>query len=66
MYVVVATDANGCMTTDSVFVDGEVMSGDNIEDELAAGISTMSIFPNPTQGVFLCKSRDGSRTGCIN
>lgn len=52
MYVVTSTDANGCVTVDSVEVDGYVGPGDAIEDELAAGISTMSIFPNPNNGVF--------------
>lgn len=50
MYFVTATDANGCMTSDSVFVDGPGLV--SIDDELAAGINTMSIFPNPSQGVF--------------
>lgn len=54
-YVVTATDANGCVSVDSVTVDGYVDpsgGGDAIEDELAAGISIMSIFPNPNNGVF--------------
>lgn len=52
IYVVTATDANGCVSIDSVEVDGFVGSGEAIEDELAAGISLMSIFPNPNNGVF--------------
>ncbi len=49
-YLVTATDANGCSTTDSVVVDGRAT--DAIEDELSAGISTMSIVPNPNNGHF--------------
>lgn len=51
-YVVTATDANGCVSVDSVVVDGRVQTGINIDDELAAGISTMRIYPNPNNGVF--------------
>lgn len=51
VYVVTATDANGCVTVDSVEVGGRV-STIGIDDELAAGISTMQIFPNPNNGAF--------------
>lgn len=51
-YVVTATDANGCVTIDSVVVDGRVDISDAIEDELAAGISNMKLYPNPNNGVF--------------
>ena len=49
-YIVTATDENGCVTVDSVFLDQAVADG--IEDELAAGISKMEIYPNPTSGTF--------------
>lgn len=51
-YLVTATDANGCVTVDSVVVSGRVETGINIDDELAAGITTMRMFPNPNGGLF--------------
>lgn len=52
-YFVTATDANGCITNDSVVVDGFVdTTSTNIDNELVAGINSMSIFPNPTNGNF--------------
>ena len=49
-YSVEVVDGNNCVTTiDSVLV-GEPCRTDGIEDELSAGISSWSIFPNPTTG----------------
>ncbi|MEM6805796.1 MAG: T9SS type A sorting domain-containing protein [Bacteroidota bacterium] len=48
-YFLNVTDANGCQYLDSVVV-GQWAVG--LEDELAAGISSMSIYPNPNQGYF--------------
>jgi len=48
-YVLTVTDANNCVVTDSV----ELMQwATGIDDELAAGITAFSIFPNPNQGLF--------------
>lgn len=48
-YSVNITDANGCITTvDSVKV-GEGCISIGIDEELAAGISTWNLFPNPTE-----------------
>lgn len=44
-YDVTITDANGCTHLDTVVV-GEDPNG--IEEDLAAGISTWEVFPNPT------------------
>lgn len=52
-YFVTATDANGCVTNDSVVVEGFVDTmSTNIDNELVAGINNLSIFPNPTNGNF--------------
>ena len=57
-YYVEITDSKGCVYVDSavVTVSGNGVNcdgiGDGIEDELAAGISSMTMFPNPTSGTF--------------
>lgn len=48
-YVLTVTDANGCQYVESVEV-GQWAVG--LEDELAAGIRSMNIFPNPNTGSF--------------
>ncbi len=48
IYVVTATDANGCVTVDTAIVGGV----NSIAEELASGITSMKIFPNPNNGVF--------------
>lgn len=49
MYIATITDSKGCETTDSV----EVAAGPvSIEDELSMGITSLRIFPNPSQGQF--------------
>lgn len=51
-YVVVITDFNGCVSIDTATVDVSGLGcADNIEDELAAGITTFQLFPNPTQHI---------------
>lgn len=47
-YTVTVTDANGCSATSSATVGSNV----SIEDELAKGIQSWSLFPNPTNGQF--------------
>ena len=49
MYFVTATDANGCTTSDSVFVDGPGLV--SIDHAFSTGVSAMNIFPNPSQGI---------------
>ncbi|MCB0835365.1 MAG: T9SS type A sorting domain-containing protein [Bacteroidetes bacterium] len=57
-YYATITDANGCVKLDSAVIEvsgtGEpcVTNTDGISDELRAGINTMSIVPNPSQGTF--------------
>jgi hypothetical protein len=45
-YTVTVTDANGCSATSSATVGSNV----SIEDELAKGIQSWKLFPNPTNG----------------
>ena len=47
VYVVTITDSFGCSVTDSV----EVGSNVSIDDLLNAGINSIDLFPNPTNGV---------------
>lgn len=44
-YTVTIVDGNGCTTLDSAMVNEDPNS---IEDEIAAGISSWEVFPNPT------------------
>ena len=46
-YTVTVTDANSCTATQSI----DVANTTAIEDDLAAGINTFKIYPNPTNGV---------------
>ncbi|MEZ4827536.1 MAG: T9SS type A sorting domain-containing protein [Bacteroidia bacterium] len=48
VYVVTVTDAAGCLKTDSV----EVGSNVGIDDLLSAGINAISVYPNPSEGLF--------------
>ncbi|MEZ4772153.1 MAG: T9SS type A sorting domain-containing protein [Bacteroidia bacterium] len=47
-YTVNITDYNGCQTSATLNVDSNV----GIEDLAKAGINSMSVYPNPTQGAF--------------
>lgn len=47
-YEVTITDYRGCKTTASVSVDANV----GIEDLEAAGINSLEVFPNPSNGIF--------------
>ncbi|MEM6347676.1 MAG: T9SS type A sorting domain-containing protein [Bacteroidota bacterium] len=47
-YSVIATDANACTAKDTVTVGG-IGCKDNIEAELAAGITMLQVFPNPAK-----------------
>ncbi|MFK7926312.1 MAG: T9SS type A sorting domain-containing protein [Bacteroidia bacterium] len=46
-YVSMVTDANGCTIRDTFSIDG-IGCKDNIEDELAGGISLFQVSPNPS------------------
>lgn len=48
-YILTVTDANNCVVKDTVVVQQWAVG---IEDELAAGINSLSIYPNPNQGQF--------------
>ena len=48
-YTLTITDANGCELVDSVEVQQWTVG---LEDELAAGISRMEVYPNPSNGIF--------------
>ena len=48
IYTVVVTDANGCEYTDST----EVSLIISIEKDLAAGLSSFQLYPNPNEGQF--------------
>ncbi|MEM8888869.1 MAG: T9SS type A sorting domain-containing protein [Bacteroidota bacterium] len=48
-YILTVTDANNCVVMDTVEVQQWAVG---IEDELAAGINALSIYPNPNQGQF--------------
>ncbi|MEL6254988.1 MAG: T9SS type A sorting domain-containing protein [Bacteroidota bacterium] len=48
-YILTVTDANNCVVMDTVEVQQWAVG---IEDELAAGINSLSIYPNPNQGQF--------------
>ncbi|MDP5170135.1 MAG: T9SS type A sorting domain-containing protein, partial [Bacteroidia bacterium] len=48
-FVVTATDSNGCVKVDSIEM---LFFWDAISDEFAAGISSMEIYPNPSNAVF--------------
>lgn len=47
-YTVNVTDYNGCQTSVTLNIDSNV----GIEDLTKAGISSLSVYPNPTQGDF--------------
>ena len=51
MYIVTATDSIGCVVVDSVLVGYTDLHG-SVQDELAAGITEMELFPNPAEGLF--------------
>lgn len=52
-YYLTVTDANSCVTLDTVTVAGEACPETvGIEDELTAGISSLNLFPNPNNGMF--------------
>lgn len=52
-YFLTVTDANECVTRDTVAVTGEGCVPDvGIDEELAAGISALNLFPNPNNGSF--------------
>ena len=47
-YEAIVIDFNGCVTRDTITVGVAGLGcSDNIEDELAAGITTFQLFPNP-------------------
>ncbi|MEM6764960.1 MAG: T9SS type A sorting domain-containing protein [Bacteroidota bacterium] len=46
-YSATITDANGCTVTDTVIVEGIACVTTSLEDELAAGVSSWEVFPNP-------------------
>ncbi|MDX2248194.1 MAG: T9SS type A sorting domain-containing protein [Bacteroidia bacterium] len=48
VYVVTVTDALGCTDTDSI----EVGSNVGIDHLLSAGINLISVYPNPSEGLF--------------
>jgi hypothetical protein len=48
-YIATVTDANGCSASDTVTVNSGPLS---IEDDLAAGISSLQVLPNPSNGRF--------------
>ena len=48
-YILTLTDANACVVMDTVEVQQWAVG---IADELAAGINSLSIYPNPNQGQF--------------
>jgi len=48
-YVLTVTDANNCTVKDTVEIQRWATG---IEDELAAGITEFSVYPNPNQGIF--------------
>ena len=56
-YTVTITDANNCTTTDMV-----VVNTTSIEDELAIGLNTFELFPNPSKGQFTMKLELEERT----
>lgn len=49
-YYLTVMDANECVTIDTVTVAGQPCPDVSIEDELAAGINALNLFPNPTSG----------------
>ena len=52
-YALTVTDANECVSLATVTVGGQPCpTGVGIEDELAAGIDALNLFPNPTNGTF--------------
>ena len=48
-YILTVTDSNGCEIVDSVAIEQWAVG---IDDELAAGISRMDVYPNPNTGTF--------------
>ena len=66
LYNISVTDENGCVTVDSVFLNQAVA----IEDQLAAGINKMEVYPNPSSGTFIVNlelmSRDDVDIEVIN
>ncbi|MCB0844284.1 MAG: T9SS type A sorting domain-containing protein [Bacteroidetes bacterium] len=46
-YTVTVNDGNSCSLTQTI----DVLDQTSIEDDLAAGINTFEVYPNPTQGV---------------
>ncbi|MFK7970290.1 MAG: T9SS type A sorting domain-containing protein [Bacteroidia bacterium] len=59
-YIVTVTDLNGCTAKDSV----DVLTG--LEDEIASGISTFDVFPNPVRDIaFVNISLDRMETATI-
>ncbi|MFK7970291.1 MAG: T9SS type A sorting domain-containing protein [Bacteroidia bacterium] len=60
-YIVTVTDLNGCTTSDTISVP--VVS---IDDEIAAGISTFEVYPNPTSDVaFVAISLDRTEDATV-
>jgi hypothetical protein len=45
-YTVSVTDANNCLSVDTVVVDGNM----SLEDELALGLENLQLYPNPSSG----------------
>ncbi len=56
-YTVTVTDANNCTVTEMITV-----TTTSIEDELAIGLNTFELFPNPSQGQFTMKLEMAERT----